>query len=454
MTPRDARQGNLVARAFRQGRFLIGRAQSTRTTDLALSMGLVMGLGFVQNLVLARFLGPEGLGQVSVVNSTLGFGALIAAAGMSTAILRHSAARKDEGEAWGIYRRGARYAAMGSLLIGLLLAALAWSPLWIFDPVAGYWMPVLAIALLPLTSSACAVKYLHSRSRIRDRAVLEFGTRLIQVVTVVVGVVADGFRGFAFGYIIGAALGWLLTFARTWQVRPRHPKRSPVSAREFLSFGSWSLLSQILWYALHSIDLLFISALLEDPAATGFYGLAVLLQRTVRLPLMAYLDATFPRLARQSGDLVATKRSRLLTRRRLVSVSLITIAAAGGIAPLAVPLVFGAAYRASIPSLLILLVGQFAWSLGAAAGRSMLATGDVRSNFFAGLLAMLVNIVGNPVLITRFGIEGAAIATVASQLTWSLAVTMICRRTERKRRAESRQMETGSFVPQDSEDEP
>lgn len=436
MTAHDPQSGNLATRALRRGRFFLGRAQSTRTTDLAFSMGLVMGLGFVQNLVLARFLGPEGLGQVSVVNSTLGFGALIAAAGMSTAILRHSAARKDEGEAWGIYRRGARYAAVGSLLIGLLLTALAWSPLWVFDPVAGQWMPVLAIALLPLTASTCAIKYLHSRYRIRDRAVLEFATRLMQVVAIILGVVVDGFRGFVFGYIIGAALGALLTFVRTWHVRPRNPKRSPVSAREFLSFGSWSLLAQILWYALHSIDLLFISALLEDPAATGFYGLAVLLQRTVRLPLMAYLEATFPRLARQSDDVAATERSRLLIRRRLVSVSLVTIAAASGLAPFAVPLVFGAAYRASIPSLLILLAGQFAWSLGASAGRTMVATGHVKSNFVAGLLALVVNIVGNPILITRFGIEGAAVATVVSQLVWSLAVTMICRWTERKRRAE------------------
>jgi O-antigen/teichoic acid export membrane protein len=62
--------------------------------DLTASMGLVLALGFVQNLVLARILGPEGLGHMAVLNTTMNFAGLLATAGLTTSVLRYAAAQQ------------------------------------------------------------------------------------------------------------------------------------------------------------------------------------------------------------------------------------------------------------------------------------------------------------------------------------------------------------------------
>ena len=57
-------------------------------------MGIVLAVGFLQNLVLARILGSGGLGHLGVVNTVMNFMGLFAAAGLTTAILRYAAAAK------------------------------------------------------------------------------------------------------------------------------------------------------------------------------------------------------------------------------------------------------------------------------------------------------------------------------------------------------------------------
>ncbi len=399
-------------------------------------MGLGMALGFAQNLVLARLLGPEGLGHVSVVNATMGLGSLLAGAGLTTAILRHSSAQADEAEGYAVFRLGAKYAVVVSIVVAGFLMILSRTPLWVFDPVAGEWMPVLALALPGLTLATCSIGYLQSRNRIRDKAVLDFTRRLVQTTAVIVGVIFAGFHGFVWGYLIGALFGMAVSLGRTLRVAPRERPVSPVSAREMIRFGSWSVFTQMLGFVMTTMDVLWVSALMEDAAPVGHYGLAATIQAMVRMPLLAYLDAIFPRMTRQADDPEALDQARHRVRRNLLLVSATTAGAAALVAPVAVPLVFGEAFRAAVMPLAILLIGQVIWSLGAAQGRVLLAAGWVQGNFWAGTTALVVNMVGNPLLIPRLGIEGAALATVGSQAVWAVATTVLCRRLIRHRVAQ------------------
>ena len=67
--------------------------------DLGASMALVLVLGFAQNLVLARILGPEGVGHMAVIYATMSVGALLGTAGLTSSILRYGAAAPTPGAA-------------------------------------------------------------------------------------------------------------------------------------------------------------------------------------------------------------------------------------------------------------------------------------------------------------------------------------------------------------------
>jgi O-antigen/teichoic acid export membrane protein len=176
-----------------------------------------------------------------------------------------------------------------------------------------------------------------------------------------------------------------------------------------------------------------LSALVEDPALVGLYGLAAVIQRVATVPMTAYLDVSFPKLARSSDDVLLLRRLRKRVRRNVFLLSLSAALATALAAPVAVPLVFGDAYTGSVPALWILLAGKVAWSTGAAQGRSLVAASRVQGNFWATVLAVAVSLSANIALIPIWGIEGAAVATALTQVVWSVVVSLICRRFETQR---------------------
>lgn len=426
-------RGALASRLLAIG----GRAHRRGVLDLTAARGAVLFFGFLQNMVLARILQPEGLGHVSVITATMSFGAIASTAGLTTAILRYGAVQSGEAESWAVYRVCAQLCTRVSFLVTLALAALAWSPLWVFDPVAGAWIPVVAL-MLPVTSlGSCGIYYLHARSFMREKALLESSTRLLLLLAVVAGALADGFRGAVIGLVAGSLLGALLSLWRVRSIRPGVVVASPVPRRELLRFSTWSLFSQVLSTILVTTGVFCISALTGDASAVGHYSLAAVLQQITNAPMLAYLDATFPSMAREAADPALLRSSRRRMRRHLFALAAATGGALALVAPFAVPMVFGEAYRESVTPLAILLVGQGFWSLGAPAGRALLAAGWVEGNFWSSAVAGVLNIGICLLLIPRFGIAGAALSTAGANAVWAVTVTLMARRLKARRAAEA-----------------
>ena len=401
--------------------------------DLSASMGLVLALGFVQNVFLARILGPEGMGHMAVLNTTLHFAALLASAGITTSVLRYAAAEELPAAAWAVFRSGAQLAAMISVVVTVAVVLFSFSPLWVFDPIAALWIPLASLVLPVRSLAGCGQVYCQSRERMRAMAVLRLVEKILLVTGVVAGAWLDGFRGAVWGFVIGslAGSGITLLFVTTLAERPR--VASNVPRRELLRFGMWGVFTNFLGVILVTADVMMLSALTEDAAAVGIYSLAVVFQQIVRVPTNAYLDTRFPEMTRVSVDL---GRLRSLRRRMRLHLIALSVAAAGcmaAIAPWLIPAVFGEAFEASVLPLEILLVSQIFWGLGSAQGRSMYAAGWVEGNFWTSLFVALADIALNYFLIARFGILGAAAATTLTHALWAVVVTVINRWYERSR---------------------
>ncbi len=67
--------------------------------------------------------GPEGLGHMAVLNTTMHFAGLLATAGLTTSVLRYAAAQKLPAEAWAVFRSGAQLAAMISVAVTIAVIA-------------------------------------------------------------------------------------------------------------------------------------------------------------------------------------------------------------------------------------------------------------------------------------------------------------------------------------------
>jgi O-antigen/teichoic acid export membrane protein len=402
-------------------------------SHLSTSMVLVLGLGFLQNLLLARILGTDGVGHMAVVYSTMTVAALLGTAGVTSSILRYGAAAPNEGAAWLLYRTGLRWCAGIAVSVAALTAVLSQTRAWVFDPVAGAWLPWIAIGLPAQALGACASHFLQARGAMREKAIVDFASRLVTVGAVLTGSLLRGFDGAVVGYTIGSIAGGTLAVARAWTLRAATPAAPWVPTRELMRFGAWGLLTNALGLGLVTADIFCVSALVRDAGQVGVYFLAGQLQQIVGIPTRAYLDARFPEMTRLSADPSSLRALWRRMRWQLVGVSTLGSVGLALVAPFALPVVFGRDFAASSMPLAILLLGQIARSWGDAPGRAMFASGWVEGNFWLSVLSAGLTIGGNLALIPPFGIAGAALGTALAYAIWAICTTAVGNWFDRRR---------------------
>jgi O-antigen/teichoic acid export membrane protein len=175
--------------------------------------------------------------------------------------------------------------------------------------------------------------------------------------------------------------------------------------------------SNILVLMTGRLDLLLVYHL-ASPATAGTYSIALTIGALVASVPLALAYAAFPRLARLDEEESRALVSQL-TRIGLAA-ALLTGAVLAIASPIAIPLVFGSAYRSALtPTLLLIpggVLGAGQWLLT----RSATARGVPRVVVLSYAVSLLVMLALDLALIPGSGAEGAAIAATVSQLAGML----------------------------------
>ena len=190
------------------------------------------------------------------------------------------------------------------------------------------------------------------------------------------------------------------------------PRPHPDELRATLDFGLRGYLQQLLAKLHERIDVVLLAALGVDAAQIAFYAVAVSVIDRLRLIPDAIGSALLPQLAALEPAATGAYTSRV-TRHSVLWV----LASAVGLALIAPPLlprVFGAGYAASTAPLLILAPATVLLTVRRLVANYFTASG--RPGFNAGVqaLAFAVNVVANLFAIPRWGIVGAALASLVS----------------------------------------
>jgi O-antigen/teichoic acid export membrane protein len=191
--------------------------------------------------------------------------------------------------------------------------------------------------------------------------------------------------------------------------------------KRMLAIGLFAFLGQSVGVVLLQFDTLCISGIMKNPEATGIYNTAALAYQQLIALVGGILFTVFPYVAKNRNDMA-------LLRRRYweLSLKLFLLSAAGGIcawfaAPIFFP-IFGREFAASVGPFRILVFGSLFRAQYVLVNTYLDALGRTDMTFATGLLATVANIVLNLVFIPRWGLSGAAWATVIS-----LFVSMLVR---------------------------
>jgi len=389
---------------------------------------LTLILGIATYVILARILGPEGKGIYTL------------AALLPTLIVTFISLGIDSANAYyvakGDYSRQEILGAniVFALVIGAigimigLMVALFFSQS-IFPGVAQDYL-LLALVLIPMSLIFSYLQYiLLGAQRFKEYNLIAILRALLFLIFIVIGLWAlkTGIAGALLAGVFALFLAnivlflWVRRISGGISVKLHHDY-----IKKALVYGIQIHLFVIIVFLNYRVDMFLINSFL-NPAAVGFYTIAVGLVEKIWLIPHAMSTVLFPKVVAETDE----QRRKEFTP--LVARTVLWISALGALALFflgrwIVEIFFSAEFLPAVRPLQILLPGIVAMSVWAGLANDISGRGRPMLNTYIGGMSLVVNVLLNILWIPMYGINGAALAsTVSYGVTLVVQLFVYCR---------------------------
>lgn len=390
--------------------------------------------GFATSVILARWLGPAGKGQVDLAMATTSL--LVLLLGLSA-----------PGGITYVIARGlgtARSLIGASLPLLLIQGVLSAALIMIVPSIVGDRMPTGALLALTAAGIGFSVSLTGASASFRAVALglqriatanlidlIARGSLAALLLIAAATATATAVPGSAAPVMaIGAftaslAVATLAAFVLT-RKELRVPGPSGLSTA--IRFAAPSYLANVTQFLNYRLDL-FLVGLFLGPSAVGLYALATSLAQLVWLLSNSLATALLPRVASGagSGSESVLAEGAAVSRIALL-LSLLGAVALGFAAPVLVPVVYGPSFSSSVPALVLLLPGIVVFASVNVIASVFAGLGRPDYNLAIGVCGLALTVPLDLLLIPAVGIAGAAIATSASYVAGSVMTSILFRR--------------------------
>lgn len=394
-------------------------------------------LALLAQLAVARLLGVGQYGYYAYALAWIMLLAIPCRLGLQTGLLRFAAAYRAQAD-WpalrGLVRRAFQLVTATAALAALALAvaALLLRAHMPSDQLGTFLIAsvvLVPMALLGITHGLLQGYRRPARALLPQRAFVHGGTlALVLALSATVGLER---APTAMALTLVATLG-ALAVAGYWvrdSVRPDVTGFAPdYRTREWLRVSLPLLLMSGMHVLMRQVDTIMLGAIAGTDAAGVYYPVARI-SEVASIGLLATNAIVAPMISELHATAARGGLQRLLTLAA-IGTSAVTIAAA-----LAFWLVgewalglFGPAFTAGFPALMILLAGQVVNAACGPVGLLMTMTGHQDRAALVLTVTAMANVALNAVLIPRFGLTGAAAATATSIAAWNLWLFLEVRR--------------------------
>jgi O-antigen/teichoic acid export membrane protein len=367
---------------------------------------------FASVLLLARALPPAGRGTVAFVTVAALLTSRVAVLGSGDAG-KVLAARRPEERARVLANLVALTAATGLAGAGIAVALLIQLPGAHPAGVGPPELALLAMGVVAVASGFAASSFLVGCSRFREY------TRVVAAApwlyAALLALLCSGgltVRRALFAWVIAqgapTALLWLACFREAGFAPPQARL-----LREAVGFGLRAWVGGLAYLLNARIDQI-VLGLLAGEATLGVYAASVNASEVLFYVPSAVGAALLPALALSAPDALAATALRVFRAVALLTLGGVVPAALLG--PLVIPLVFGAAYRASVVPFALLLPGALGFAANAVFSSALLASGAPGRSSLGPLVALSTGIALDLLLIPPLGASGAAIAASVALL--------------------------------------
>ena len=369
-------------------------------------------LGVVVVLTIARTLGVDGNGEWSTLLAISTLTAYVADPGLQTAVVRRASADPDEEASW-----------LGALLTLRLLTGLIAAMLCFGVSAAVATGPSMLIAgalisatgLLSATQSLAVVFQLRVRN---DRAIafMTLNSVLWTAGAVAVAVLDGGLVAFAAMFLITSTLTAAAQAVHVWRHTPVVLDGLRRHGLPLLRVGLVLGLGSALTIAYGKIDQILVLHY-QGTRGAGLYGAAYsLLDRVQFLPVVL-MTTVFPIVsAAWPADPGRARRAVYRTLDYMAIVSFAALAFTIGAARPLLLLLFGKQFSPAAGALQVLMGAFIPGCLGYVVGYVALIVDRQQILVLLALAGLLFNVVGNVLLLPRYGYIAAAWMTLATEV--------------------------------------
>jgi len=386
-----------------------------------------MGVNFVVGILVARKLGPNGYGLLNYGLSMVALFAVISSLGLDEIVVRNLVSdtwKKDRilGTTFGLRLAGA-----------ILILILAPSVSYLVNHDRESFYIVFILAFGPIFQSLTVIDFFfHSRVQARYSSIalgISFGiSSLLKVVLICIN--ANVFL-FAAAYLF-EYVAMALAFMGMYEKKGNHLVQWEFQKTEALALLKDAfpvIFAGFLMVVYSRIDQVMIKSMLGNEAL-GYYSVSVALTEAWHVIPFVLTASLFPAIIQAKADREAVFRNRLRQIYSLLIWSAVAIALPVSLTSnWIVQTLFGAAYGQSGPVLAILIWNCIFIFLHLANGKWIITENNQRIWLWITPVGCLINIVGNLLFIKKYGIEGAAVATLMTQFFTSHLAFAFIRKT-------------------------
>jgi O-antigen/teichoic acid export membrane protein len=390
---------------------------------------VLIPIGIASSVLIARMIGPAGKGSFDLIIATSTL--LLTALGLSLPVgVTYEVARGDVNIRSLSLRLVSIAAAQAIIGCAILIAFVGFGRAGYFLPAQGqkWWIPGIAIYLFLEMLANHWRAILTGRQEITKSNHAELFARITQflLLFLLAGLLFLNSRRLTVAVLFAVVLGIsvLLNIILLRALRPAFSSRGTRNPlKGVMKFGLPCYLGNLVQFLNYRLDL-FILGALAGYASVGRYTLAVSLGQLIWLLSSSAATVLLPKIAASEGSTDTIQNTNRLNRL-IFAASLISALGLGIVASLAIPLLYGEAFRPSFPALLLILPGIVAFSTVNILAAYLAGIGQPRLNLFVALVALFVTVSLDLYLIPKIDILGASLASTASYTVSALLTTIL-----------------------------
>ncbi len=310
---------------------------------------------------------------------------------------------------------------------GFLYSLLLFSMLFFLSPVLSTRMPgaaiylkIFSIYLISYYMFYSMISLLRIKKWNKNYAAGLFVNAVIVFILSLLGVfIADG-KGYALGFVCAPALTAVVILSALRYKRKASfgifqiAKDLPVKRSGYLKYGIYAGLGNIASQMAWQLDTIMIGAILAQSAEVAVYKAATLIPFSLIFIPSVFMQTDFVYIAERYKNkhyLLNYYKKYLLVFIMIVTVILAVWYAAGGL----IVKIFGPEYIEARPLMNVLMINVASTFLfRVPLGNILAAVGKAKWNSWSATALLAVNLFLNYMLIPKFGVFGAAYATVTS----------------------------------------